>query len=697
MADDELEHVLFEDSDEDSKTANGGAVAAPLATDVSGDDFYRQLHNTFTYARTTPEPQTNSSQAAASLQQPVASPPASKAMLILDPADVLAQQQKAAANRSPPIVNHATATAQNAAIVSQGAPQHLAQVPGPGNNMMYRPVASAAPISGQPGPSKPSLLNNRAQFMHHIQQLLAFADIRWKETNQTPKRQAARKLVQDVKQDPTKTQQFQQGILRLVGDELVSEFHLTRADRPDSARSQGAAAAGARQQQVRPQLVQHPGQHQQLPGISTQPIPLQHMPPVAGRQHMQQQPAHMPGMSRPTGPTLVGAATHPMPHGHIKQEGGGLQPGPVQMQRAPSPQLRSVSPAPGGLTHAQLTHQQQHAAMQQAAMQQAQGAAGSRPASAKRPAPTPAAAPAPKRQATKQEDEDVMDLLQNAGVNEEDEREALFGRSTPTSSRGPAPPPPRILNPHPLQQKVQEALRQYNIQGVHPGLQAYLNQAVWLHMEGLLSQACKMASQRGDLSRKQEGMQMTTDIRKALGEKARIERDKATAKEEAARKALLEAPKTKDKDGDEATQKKVKEAQKEELDRQNRAQTNQALGAALGGGARWQKFHARVKPAGAGAKPTTTEGSVSTSAAAAAKPATSSLAEKAAARPQQGANTAHAASVLPGASRSLLPPSRLMQDGQIVGLKDLVAVLEHHPIYCKSDQLYQLYDRLDSS
>lgn len=40
------------------------------------------------------------------------------------------------------------------------------------------------------------------------------------------------------------------------------------------------------------------------------------------------------------------------------------------------------------------------------------GAAGSRPASAKRIAPSQAAAPAPKRQATKQEDEDVMDLLQ---------------------------------------------------------------------------------------------------------------------------------------------------------------------------------------------------------------------------------------------------------------------------------------------
>lgn len=35
-------------------------------------------------------------------------------------------------------------------------------------------------------------------------------------------------------------------------------------------------------------------------------------------------------------------------------------------------------------------------------------------------------------------------------------------------------------------------------------------------------------------------MQMTTDVRKALGEKTRLERDKALAKEEAARKALLE-------------------------------------------------------------------------------------------------------------------------------------------------------------
>lgn len=82
---------------------------------------------------------------------------------------------------------------------------------------------------------------------------------------------------------------------------------------------------------------------------------------------------------------------------------------------------------------------------------------------------------------------------------------------------------------------------------------------------------------------------------------------------------------------------------------------------------------------------------------AAAKQGTSSLAEKAAARPQQGASTAPAASVLPGASRSLLPPSRLVQEGHIVGVKDLIAVMEHHPIYCKSSQLYQLYDYLDRS
>lgn len=64
---------------------------------------------------------------------------------------------------------------------------------------------------------------------------------------------------------------------------------------------------------------------------------------------------------------------------------------------------------------------------------------------------------------------------------------------------------------------------------------------------------------------------------------------------------LLQAPKSRDKDGDETTQRKVKEAQKEELDRQNRAQTNQAL-AAAGGRARWQNFgKPKGKPTGAAA------------------------------------------------------------------------------------------------
>lgn len=40
--------------------------------------------------------------------------------------------------------------------------------------------------------------------------------------------------------------------------------------------------------------------------------------------------------------------------------------------------------------------------------------------------------------------------------------------------------------------------------------------------------------------RKQEGMQVTTDVRKALGDKARIEKEKALAKEELEKKLLLE-------------------------------------------------------------------------------------------------------------------------------------------------------------
>ncbi len=80
----------------------------------------------------------------------------------------------------------------------------------------------------------------------------------------------------------------------------------------------------------------------------------------------------------------------------------------------------------------------------------------------------------------------------------------------------------------------------------------------------------------------------------------------------------------------------------------------------------------------------------------AAKAAPRTLAERAAARPQPSRTPPPpAAAAQPGASRSLLPSSRLAPEGQIVGLKDLIAVMEHHPIYCKSDHLYQLYDRLD--
>ena len=144
------------------------------------------------------------------------------AMLILDPAEVLAQQQKAAANRSPAAANQATSSAQNAALVSKGASQHVTQMSGHGSNMMYKPVANLASMQpahmAPPGPGKPSLLNNRAQFMTNIQQMLAFADIRWKETNQIEKRKTARKLVQDVKQAC--------GVTAVSAIQLVSKIEL---------------------------------------------------------------------------------------------------------------------------------------------------------------------------------------------------------------------------------------------------------------------------------------------------------------------------------------------------------------------------------------------------------------------------------------------------------------------------------------
>lgn len=696
---DSLHKLLLDNDsdDEESEPPQGGAVSASH-DNAPDDEFYRQLAavNALAPPRATPEPPANNAQAAGAQQQPVTSPPASKAMLILDPADVLAQQQRAAANRIPPMSQAASAGANGAAAASKPQPQQVTQMPGHAGGMMYRPVASAAPT--QPAASMPQV-NGTGKVVGagpfaYFQQLLAFADQRWKDTNQLQKRHAARALVAQSKQDRGRSSHLPQEITRLVGDELVHEFKLTNGGAgPGTVRSQAPASVAHQQQPT-------PGTHQ-LPGIPPTAASLQQGPAAMAAAHQQQtmmqgKPNHAPGMARPSGPTLAGPPSHPMPQGAIKHEG--LQPGLAQGQapmRAPSPPVRAMSPAaPAGFTQAQLLQQQQ------AALQHAHQLPGSRPGSAKRPASAPVPAPAAKRQATKQEDEDVMDVLQNAGVNEEDEREALFGRTQPPSSRGPAPAAPQPLNPHPLQIKVQEALRQYNIQGVHPSLVAYLNQAGWLHMESLLTQASKMASQRADLSRKQEGMQMTSDVRKALGEKTKLEREKATAKEEAERKALLEASKTKDKDGDENVQRKVKEAQKEELERQNRAQTNHALGAALGGGARWQKWKAGGKAAGAGAaKAPAAEASAAPAAAVKAETKTAgiSLAERAAARPQASQNPPSAASssALPGASRSMLPSSRLVPEGQIVGLKDLIAVMEQHPIYCKSDHLYQLYERLD--
>ena len=105
-------------------------------------------------------------------------------------------------------------------------------------------------------------------------------------------------------------------------------------------------------------------------------------------------------------------------------------------------------------------------------------------------------------------------------------------------------------------------------------------------------------------------------------------------------------------------------------------------------------------PVGTAAKPatsTTEAAAIAAAPAPAVKPsASSSLAAKAAAAAaSKAAQAASGTTGLPGASRALLPPSRLIPDGQIVSLKDVIAVLERHPVYCKSDLLYKLCDKLD--
>lgn len=123
------------------------------------------------------------------------------ATLILDPTEVLAQQQKAAANRSP-AGNQPVPAGVSTAVPFKAPQQHMTHMAGHASGMMYRPVASAAPT--QPAASMPQV-NGTAKpgsvtSFSYYQQLLAFADQRWKETNQTQKRHEARKLVGEVKQ-----------------------------------------------------------------------------------------------------------------------------------------------------------------------------------------------------------------------------------------------------------------------------------------------------------------------------------------------------------------------------------------------------------------------------------------------------------------------------------------------------------------
>ena len=115
---------------------------------------------------------------------------------------MLAAQQKAAANRSSAPHQAASAGVSAAGPAYKPAHQQVTQMPGHASSMMYRPVASAAPVhqaASMPqanGSAKPAGQNPYVYY----QQLLAFADQRWKETNQLKRRQEARKLVTESKQ-----------------------------------------------------------------------------------------------------------------------------------------------------------------------------------------------------------------------------------------------------------------------------------------------------------------------------------------------------------------------------------------------------------------------------------------------------------------------------------------------------------------
>eukprot|EP00884_Botryococcus_braunii_P018252 jgi/Botrbrau1/510/Bobra.110_2s0139.1 len=208
----------------------------------------------------------------------------------------------------------------------------------------------------------------------------------------------------------------------------------------------------------------------------------------------------------------------------------------------------------------------------------------------------------------------------------------------------------------------------------------YLSQCFEAHLVPILERAHRMAQHRLDPSRRAAGMVQVDDLRRQVLLMEKKERTKAEAKEEAEREQLLKEAAAKRGKADEETQEKVKKVKVAEHEKRAKSDANLAAHKALGGEARWARWS---KSNAGGTKKGKGAASVSAGKGSTAEPSSAST-------PAASGGTAKPA----------VPPVAQQALGQVsaapvakLTAKDLLAVLQRDPHYCKSPVLYRIHNQ----
>lgn len=272
--------------------------------------------------------------------------------------------------------------------------------------------------------------------------------------------------------------------------------------------------------------------------------------------------------------------------------------------------------------------------------------------------------------------------MQDTGVNLEEEAAGMSAVSLAAPRAGSAVlQDDLLLNEAYITRVVMETTRRFGLTANIPEMHRYLSQCFEAHLVPILERAHRVAQHRLDPSRRAAGMVQVEDMRRKVLFMEKEERTKAEAKEEAEREQLLKEAAEKKGKADEETQEKVKKVKAAEHEKRAKSDANLAAHKALGGDkakwARWSKSNAGGTKKGKGTASASGGGDSTAEPSNASTPAASG-----------------------GTAKPTVPQVAQQALGQVstapvakLTVKDLLAVLQRDPHYCRSPGLYRIHNQ----